>query len=74
MLLFEKEVHDGLIALHNGRAKGMQGVPSELFRYAKLQPEPNKPALVNVPGPIVSQVLNAAFQAGIIPNQVNGAW
>ena len=68
----EEEVQDGLTALHNGRAKGVQGVPSELFRYAKPEPAPGQPAPVNVLAPIVTEVFNAAFQAGIIPSQVNG--
>jgi hypothetical protein len=30
-----EKVQDGLARLHNGRAKGPQGLASELFRYAK---------------------------------------
>ena len=68
----EEEVTQGLDELHNGRAKGVQGIPSELLRYAKLHPEPKKPAPVNVLAPVLAEVLNAAFQVGIIPRQVNG--
>ena len=68
----EEEVIEGLSELHNGRAKGMQGVPSEFLRYAKLEPEPRKPAPVNVLAPVLTAVLNTAFQVGIIPSQVNG--
>ena len=68
----EEEVQDGLIALHNGRAKGVQGVPSELFRYAKPEPAPGQPAPLNVLAPIVTEVLNAAFRAGTVSSQVNG--
>ena len=68
----EEEVQAGLIGLHNGRAKGMQGLPSELFRYAKLEPGPEQPPPVHVLAPILTRVLNAAFQVGIVPTQVNG--
>ena len=36
----EEKVQAGLIGLHNGCAKGVQGLPSELFRYAKLEADP----------------------------------
>ena len=68
----EEEVQAGLIGLHNGRAKGMQGLPSELFRYAKLEPDPEQPPPVHVLAPILTQVWNAAFQVGVVPTQVNG--
>ena len=68
----EEEVLDGLQRLHNGRAKGQQGLPSELLRYAKLVPEKGKPAPVNVLAPVLTNVLNAAFQSGFIPPDING--
>ena len=68
----EEEVLDGLQRLHNGRAKGQQGLPSELLRYAKLIPEEGKPAPVNVLAPVLTAVLNAAFQSGSIPPDING--
>ena len=68
----EEEVGEALIGLHNGRAKGVQGLPSELLRYAKLERDPEKPPPVNVLAPILTTVLNAAFEVGFIPNEVNG--
>ena len=68
----EEEVQAGLIGLHNGRAKGVQGLPSELFRYAKLEADLEEPPPVHVLAPILTAVLNAAFQAGVVPSQVNG--
>ena len=67
-----QEVHDGLDNLRNGCAKGVQGLPSELLRYAKLNPEWGKPPLVNVLVLVITGVLNAAFQTGYIPQEVNG--
>ena len=68
----EEEVLDGLQRLHNGREKGQQGLPSELLWYAKLLPEEGKPAPVNVLAPVITNVLNAAFQSGSIPPDING--
>lgn len=31
----EENIEEGLLRLHNGRAKGMQGLPSEFLRYAR---------------------------------------
>ena len=67
----EEEVQEALIGLHNGRAKGVQGLPSELLRYAKLEPDPEKPPPVNVLAPVLAVVLNAACQVGLIPSVVN---
>ena len=44
----EEEVEEALIGLHNGRAKGVQGLPSELLRYAKPELDLEKPPPVNV--------------------------
>jgi hypothetical protein len=68
-----EEVEKALTGLHNGRAKGMQGLPSELLRYAKLEPDPEKPPPVNVLAPVLTEVLNAAFQVGVVPAEVNGS-
>ena len=58
--------------LHYGRANGLQGLPSELLRYAKLTPEEGKPAPVNVLAPVLTDVLNATIQSGSIPTDING--
>ena len=63
----EEEVREALFGLHNGRAKGVQGLPSELLRYAKLEPDPEKPPSVNVLAPVLAVVLNAAFHVGLKP-------
>lgn len=68
----EEEVGEALTGLHNGRAKGVQGLPSELLRYAKPARDPGEPPSVNVLAPILTGVLNAAFQVGLIPSEVNG--
>ena len=68
----EDEIEHALIGLHNGRAKGVQGLPSELLRYAKLELDPKKPPPVNVLAPILKAILNAAFEVGFIPSEING--
>ena len=68
-----EEVGIALVGLHNGRAKGMQGLPSELLRYAQLESTPGGPPPVNILAPILAKVLNAAFQGGIVPSAVNGS-
>ena len=69
----EENVEEGLLRLHNGRAKGMQGLPSEFLRYAKQEPEPGKEPPVNMLVPVITAVLNAAFCSGIVPQDINGA-
>ena len=66
------EVTAALQKLHNGRAKGMQGIPAEFLRYAKFPPEAGTPPPDNVLVPALVQVLNAAFQEGAVPSAVNG--
>ena len=68
----EEEVLDKIQKLHNGRAKGLQGLPSEFLRYAKPFPEKGKPAPVNILAPVLTDVLNATFQSGSIPANING--
>ena len=68
----EDEVGQALVGLHNGRAKGVQGLPSELLSYAKLELDPEKPPPVHVLAPILTAVLNATFEVGFIPGEVNG--
>lgn len=65
------EIQSGLDKLHNGRAKGILGLPSELLRYAKLHPEARANPQVHVLVPALSKVLNAAFQHGNIPAAIN---
>ena len=68
----EEAVREGLIGLHNGHAKGMQGLPLELLRCAEPKPDPDKPPPVRQLAPVLTQILNAAFQADIVPSQDGG--
>ena len=65
------EVSRGLRNLHNGRASGAQGLPAELLRYAKLDPDANVPDPGHVIAPVICAALNAAFQAGTVPSSAN---
>ena len=67
------EVLVGLRKLHNGRATGMQGLPAELFRYAKDVQESGMPPPEHVLAPALVAVLNSAFVAGRVPASVNGS-
>ena len=67
-----KALGDALIGLHNGCAKGVQGLPAELLCYAKLEPSPEKPPPVIGLTPILTMVLNAAYEMDFIPTEVNG--
>ena len=67
-----EEVLEGLQNLRNGRASGVRGLPAELLRYAKAEPDPDLPALVNVLAPMLVDVLNCAFAAGRVPASANG--
>ena len=67
------EVLAGLKSLHNGRATGVQGLPAELFRYAKDERAPGMPPPENVLAPALVAVLNSAFVAGQVPPSVNGS-
>ena len=70
----EGEVEEGvLLRLHNGRAKGMQRVPPEFLRYAKLEPKPGKEPCVNMLVPVITSVLSASFRSGFVPQDMNGA-
>ena len=67
------EVLAGLQNLHNGRATGVQGLPAELFRYAKDERAPGMSPPENVLAPALVAVLNSAFVAGQVPPYVNGS-
>ncbi|CAL8469960.1 g9502 [Coccomyxa elongata] len=67
------EVLEGLQKLHNGRAKGPQGLPSELLRYAKVESEAGEPPPDHVLAPALVAVLNCAFSEGRIPVAVSGS-
>lgn len=68
-----EEVLAGLKKLQNGRAIGVQGLPAELLRYAKVEQEPGMPPPANVLAPVLVDVLNSAFLAGRVPASVNGS-
>ena len=65
------EVRQRLDRLHNGRAKGMRGLPAELLRYAKVACEPGVVPPENVLVPVLTKVLNAAFANGTVPPAAN---
>ena len=44
----------------------------ELFRNTELEPKPHDSPAVDVLAPVLTAVLNAAFQVGVIPIEVNG--
>ena len=67
------EVLEGLQKLHNGRAKGPQGLPSELLRYAKVESEAGEPPPDHVLAPAPVAVLNCAFSEDRIPVAVSGS-
>ena len=64
---------EGLQKLHNGRAKGPQGLPSELLRYAKLDSKAGAPPPNHVLAHALVDVLNCAFREGRIPSAVSGS-
>ncbi len=65
------EVRDGLRDLHNGRAAGFSGVPSEFLRYAQAAASPAVPSPPHHLASALRAVLNAAFQAGRVPSAFN---
>jgi hypothetical protein len=66
-----EEVLVGLHKLHNGRAVGLHGYPAELLRAAQPVAVPGQPPEPHVLAPLLTQVLNAAFDAGHLPRTVN---
>ena len=56
-----EEVQVGLQRLHNNRASGKHGLPAEFLRYAQGESSPH------VLAPVLVDVFNAAFLAGIVP-------
>ena len=67
-----EEVAEGLARLHNGRAKGPQGLASEFLRYAQPQKEKGQPQPHHALLSSLTAVLNAAFSHGIVPEEYNG--
>ena len=67
----EGEVLDGLHQLHNGRAAGLHGYPSELLRAAQPIPLPGEAPQPHVLAPVLVRVFNAAFDAGHLPGSIN---
>ena len=59
-----KDVTAGLQRLRSGRAKGKQGLPAELLKYAHAQYQPGQPPSPNKLAHVLVGVLNCAFQAG----------
>ena len=66
------EILEGLTRLHNGRAKGPQGLASEFLRYAQPEKEKGQPQPQHALLPGLRAVLNAAFSRGIVPEKYNG--
>ena len=67
----EAEVSYALQHLHNGRAPGLSGLPSELLRYARPPPPQGAQPPQNPLLPLLAQLLTAAFQEGRLPEEVN---
>ena len=59
-----EEVKEGLTRLHNGGAKGRQGLASEFLRYAQPEQKKGEPQPEHALLPSMTAVLNAAFSHG----------
>ena len=66
------EVQAGLARLHNGRAKGPQGLASEFLRYAQPERKKGEPQPEHALLPAITAVLNVAFCSGFVPAEYNG--
>jgi len=66
-----EEVLIGLRKLHNGRATGLHGYPAELLRAAQPLVGDGEAPQPHVLAPLLTQVLNAAFDAGRFPSDIN---
>ena len=66
-----QEVLHGLKHLHNGRATGKAGVPSEFLRYAEPERRPGQPPSAHMLAAPLTKVLNSLFRTGTVPDFVN---
>ena len=71
--IMENEVITAIPQLNNGRAPGLQGCPAEMLRYARMMPKENEDPPPHVLAPYLAAVLNCTFQAGEVPQQINGS-
>jgi exonuclease III len=67
----EEEVLAALHQLHNGRAPGFHGYPSELLRAAQPDRLPGEPPEPHILAPVLTRVLDLAFQTGVFPSEFN---
>jgi hypothetical protein len=67
-----QEVLHGLKHLHNGRATGKTGIPSEFIRYAEPERRPGQPPSAHLLAAPLTKVLNSLFRTGTVPDFVNG--
>ena len=67
----EEEVQVALQHLHNGRAKGPCGLPSELLRYAKLPSTKDRPNPPHILVPTLTVLINSLFRQGAVPESIN---
>ena len=67
----QEEVQVALQNLHNGRAKGTCGLPSELLRYAKLPSTRGKPDPPHILVPTLTTLISILFRQGAVPESIN---
>jgi len=66
-------VEEALQKLHNGRAKGADGMPAELLWYAKGKYKKGEPMPQPLLAPSLTTLLNSAFRQGAIPASFNSS-
>ena len=69
----QEEVQVALQNLHNGRAKGAYGLPSELLRYAKLPSTKDRPNPPHLLVPTLTVLINSLFSQGAVPESINAS-
>ena len=69
----QEEIQVALQNLHNGRAKGSCGLPSELLRYAKLPSAKGKPDPPHILVPTLTALINHLFRQGAVPESINAS-
>ena len=69
----QEEVQVALQNLHNGRAKGACGLPSELLRYAKLPSTKDRPNPPHLLVPTLTVLINSLFRQGAVPESINAS-
>jgi len=67
------EVEEALQKLHNGRAKGADGMPAEHMWYAKGKYKKGEPMPQPLLATLLTTLLNSAFRQGAIPASFNSS-